>query len=140
VRALVVAVAMIAVLAVTTRSDSALRCPTGSAVGFASIEPEPPFLVGTIPSRFTGNARYFSRRFNCRSRSVQVRRLDLGVYEVRFPELQPRTVVATATSDEGVAASAMPVSDGTVRITLRGPLSGRDVASLRDVPFSIVVF
>jgi hypothetical protein len=97
-------------------------------------------LVGTIPSVFNSNPVYFVRRYNCEGRSAFVRRVSLGIYDVRFPGLNPRAVIATAMSDEGVSASAFPLADGIVRIALRGPIVGNDVMSRRDVPFSVVVY
>lgn len=131
---------LVIVLAITTRVGSSIQCPRGGAQGFVAIKTDPSFLPGTIPARFTDDARYFSRRFNCRGASAQVRRVDLGIYDVRFPKLDPQAVVADALSDEGISSSALPLSDGIVRIVFRGPLAGSDVASRRDVAFSVVVY
>lgn len=128
------------VLGAVNLGESAVRCPTGQAKGFLAIQSEPNFLVGTIPSSFTFSQTYFSRRYNCRGRSAAVRRVGLGLYDVQFPGLDPRVVIATALSDEGITASVWPLGNQTVRVALRGPLGGADVATRRDVAFSIVVF
>lgn len=116
------------------------RCIAGSAFGFVALQDEPGYLVGTIPSTFTADSRYFTRRYNCTSRSALVRRSGLGSYDVRFPGLNIRLAVASAISEEAVTASVHPLGDGTVRISLRGPLAGDDVASRRDVAFTVVVY
>jgi len=130
---------IVSVLATVSHSAGP-GCNTGEARAFVAIESDPPFLVGIIPNRFTGERRYFSVRYNCRGGSAQVRRVDEGLYDVRFPGLRPRAVVVSAISDEGTTASALPLGNDTVRVTLRGPLDGSEIASRRDVAFSIVVF
>ena len=137
--AIVAALAL--VLLVASYAESATpACKRGSAQAFVAIQPDPNYLVGTIPSVFNSNPAYFVRRYNCEGRSAFVRRVSLGIYDVRFPGLNPRAVIATAMSDEGVSASAFPLADGIVRIALRGPIVGNDVMSRRDVPFSVVVY
>lgn len=131
---------LIASVLVQATSSAATSCGAGEARAFASIRQEPPYLVGTIPSKFTGQARYFQRRYNCRNASAEVRRVDLGVYDVRFRKLIPRAVIVTALSDAGVTTSAFPLGNDTVRVVLRGPLGGERIASHRDVPFTVVVY
>lgn len=114
-------------------------CMTGRARAFIAISADPPYLVGDIPNHFTFDQRYFSRRYNCKGQSAAVRRVDLGLYDVRFPGISSHAIQATALSDEGVTASAYP-EDGFIRVALRGPLSGNNVAARRDVAFSIAVF
>ena len=75
----------------------------------------------------------------CKGGSAQVRRVDEGVYEVRFPQVSARLALVTATSDEGVTSSAI-VFGSTVRVALRGPLHGPDLMERRDVPFVVVVY
>lgn len=115
------------------------RCISGRAQAFAAIQKDPPYLVGDIPNHFTSVQHYFSRRYNCKARSAEVRRVDLGLYDVRFPGISSQAVLVTALSDEGVTASAFP-EDGFIRVALRGPLGNNNLASRRDVAFSLVVF
>lgn len=123
------------------RSDAShLGCHTGNAQGFVAIREDPAELVGTLPSRFTSDPRFFSTRYNCMGRSVQARRVDQGIYDVRFPGVNVRMAIADAISQEGVSTSVQPLTDGIVRVSLRGPLFGNDVASRRDVAFGVVVF
>ena len=138
--AAVIALALLGILVSRGGSATARRCVASQAKAFAAIRDDPTFLVGTIPSSFTGDARYFTRRFNCLGLSAQVRRVGLGLYDVRFPGLRPGVVLATAISEEAVSASVHPLTDGVVRVALRGPLAGSDVASRRDVAFSLVVY
>lgn len=133
--------ALALVLLVASYAESATSaCKSGSAKAFVAIQPDPAYLVGTIPSGFNSNPAYFVRRYNCEGRSASVRRVDLGIYDVRFPGLNPRAVVATAISDEAVSVAALPLADGIVRISLRGPIVGNDVMARRDVPFTVVVY
>ena len=123
------------------RSEAShLRCHTGNVSGFVALREDPAELVGTLPSRFTADARFFSTRYNCMGRSVQARRVDQGLYEVRFPGVNVKMATADAISQEGISTSVLPITDGIVRVSLRGPLSGNDVATRRDVAFGVVVF
>lgn len=140
---LLVAVSLL-VLAVAS-SDAAqvstAGCVYGRAQAFAAIRANPPYLVGTIPREFTSDTGFFSRRYNCKRTGVQVRRIDLGIYDVRFPELSYRLALVSAISQEGVASSVAVFDNGIYRVTLRGPVvANNDVLVRRDVPFSIVAF
>lgn len=139
-KAVVALVVLALILALPSSGADARLCGRGDALGFVAIQDDPAYLVGTIPSSFTADSRYFVRRFNCRRGSAFVRRVRLGEYDVRFPGLSVRLALASAISEEGVTASVHPLGDGTVRISLRGPLAGDDVASRRDVAFSVVIY
>jgi hypothetical protein len=115
-------------------------CQYGRVQGFVSIRNDPEYLIGTVPSQFTGSFRFFQRRYNCTGRRVEVRRVDLGVYDVRFPGLHRRSVVASAVSQEGVSVSAQPFGKDTYRVALRGPIVRENVLVRRDVAFTIAIF
>lgn len=123
----------------TSAAVSGPTCVYGRVQGFISIRSDPVYLVGTIPNQFTANADYFARRYNCKRKAPQVRRVDLGVYDVRFSELGNRAPIATAFTD-GVVASVQGLDDGTYRVYLRGPVVQNGVLIRRDVPFSLAVF
>jgi hypothetical protein len=110
------------------------NCKTGQTSGFVAMNPQP-FLIGQMPSTFTKDSRYFQTKYNCKHQDVFVRRVDQGQYDVKFPNIKIRVAIATAISDEGVAASTYPIDTVTQRVVMRGP-SG----ILRDVAFSVVVY
>lgn len=147
-RLLLLAVAVFGVLGVSLAfggssvQESAPPCRFGRVQGFMSIRADPAYLVGTIPSRFTGQARYFSRRYNCKGYDVHIRRVDTGIYDVQFVGLGFRLALTTAISQEGVAASVQPLPDSTYRVALRGPLVNDNGTLLerRDIPFSLAIF
>jgi hypothetical protein len=137
---LAVALAIIALgTIVFSANASHQRCHTGSVAGFATLRSQPQYLTGTIPSTFASRNTYFVSRYNCKGRGVHVRRVDQGLYDVRFRDVWIRAANADAVSTEGVSSSIQILGD-TVRISLRGPLNGDDVASRRDVAFSVVVY
>lgn len=137
---LLAGVALGVMLAAAASEAAHLRCHTGDAKGWAATRPEPQDLVYGMPTSFTSDPVYFESRYNCKRRSVFVRRLSLGTYEVLFPGLTPHAVVVSPISEEGVSASYHNLRDGVIRLTFRGPLSGETVAARRDVAFSVVVF
>lgn len=125
----------------TLSGTTASRCATGDALAFAAIRTSPTHLAGQIPSLYTGKARYFGRRYNCTGGGVEVRRLGLGLYNIRFPGLNPRVVLVSALVQEGTSASALPLGDNSIHVVLRGPGVGEDgTLTKRDVPFAIAVF
>jgi hypothetical protein len=136
----VVLACLMVVGALALRAEgSHLECHTGQVTGFATIRSQPQYLVGTIPSTFSSRDAFFTARYNCEGRGVHVRRVDQGVYDVRFRGARPRVAIADAISTEGVSSSVQIIGD-TVRVSLRGPLNGSDVASRRDVAFSVVTY
>ena len=137
---MLVAIAVVVGFFALRSEASHLRCHTGNALGFVAIRSDPAELVGQIPSRFTTDPGYFSSRYNCAGQNVQARRVDQGIYDVRFPGIVVRVAMADAISTEGVSTSVQLLGDGMVRVSLRGPLGGSDVASRRDVAFNVVVY
>jgi hypothetical protein len=71
------------------------RCANGAVRGFASVTGDPSKGMANIPDRFSGANVLFTRKFNCTGRAVQVRRTEIGVYEVRFVGNGAGTVLAT---------------------------------------------
>jgi len=60
------------------------RCANGSVRGIAAVTGIPSQGIANLPGNFTGSGAYFGRRFNCTGRAVQARRVEAGVFEVRF--------------------------------------------------------
>lgn len=108
------------------------RCANGAVRGVAHV-------VGTsagmanISDQFTGAGNLFTRRFNCTGKAVQVRRIEAGVFEVRFVGVAGASAVGSAPGDVLVAAE--PAAGGAFRVTLHP--AGRD--DRVDVAFTIVV-
>jgi hypothetical protein len=95
---------------------------TGTAAGMANI-----------PDAFTGAGALFSRKFNCTGRAVQVRRVEAGVFEVRFVGNTASSGVASARGDSVAGVDVAP--GGAFRVTVHP--AGRDDRA--DLPFTIVV-
>ena len=60
------------------------RCANGAVRGIAVVTGIPSQGIANLPGNFTGAGAYFGRRFNCTGRAVQARRVEAGVFEVRF--------------------------------------------------------
>jgi len=133
---------LIAVLAVGYHESQAQgpACQYGRAQAFITVKNDPEYLVGTIPSQLTGDKKFLQRIYNCTGRGAQIRRVDLGTYEVRFPGLHRRSGVVSVVSQEGVASSVQPFGRDTYRVALRGPGLVNGVLSRRDVAFTLVIF
>ena len=130
--ALLAALAWVGISASSTEADAA--CPTGSALAFATIRPQPNNIAGQIRGAFTTRPRFFWRRYSCAGVSPQVRRLTTGLYDVRFPGLRIRTAVGSATTGQSVAVAVEPLGNDIVRVSLFTKLEPRDVA------FTVVVY
>jgi hypothetical protein len=88
-------------------------CAQGNVRGVAHVTGGPSGAVN-IPGAFTGANALFGRRFNCTGRAIQVRRLAIGVYEVRF--VGNGAPNAVANGGGGVQASAERVGAGVYRV------------------------
>jgi hypothetical protein len=72
-------------------------------------------------------------RFNCAGGAPQARRVDAGVYEVRFPGNGTQVAMVSAPAAETTVGLVGP---GTFRVTLWVP--GRQDAV--DTPFAVTAF
>ena len=109
------------------------RCSPGAVRGVAAVTGIPGQGIANIPDRFTSAGALFSRKFSCAGKAVQVRRVETGVYEVRFAGIAGASGVGSATGD--AYATVEPAAGGAFRITMHP--AGRD--DKVDTPFTIVV-
>jgi hypothetical protein len=109
------------------------RCTNGAVRGIAFVTGPPGAGMANVPDRFSSTASLFSRRFNCTGRGVQVRRVEAGVYEVRFVGIAGASGVASALGD--ALAGVEPSASGAFKVTVHP--AGRD--DRVDSPFTIVV-
>jgi len=94
------------------------RCANGAVRGVATVVGDPNKGLANMPDQFTSANALFSRKFNCTGRAVQVRRVDTGVFEVRFVgNSAPSAVVNALGPSVGSAATVAP---GTFRVSLYG--------------------
>lgn len=107
------------------------RCANGAVRGIATVVGDSSGIAG-VPGAFTSRKNLFSRAFNCAGRGVQVRRVSIGVFEVRFVGNSAPTALATGVA--GGEASAELASPGVFRVRVYA--SGR--ADPEDRGFSIV--
>ena len=109
------------------------RCANGAVRGVAVVTGDPSKGIANIPDQFTSAANVFARRFNCSRRGVQVRRLEIGVYEIRFVGNAATTALVGGLG--GGYASADPARGGVFRVAVYPP--GKE--SPEDRGFTIVL-
>jgi hypothetical protein len=109
------------------------RCQNGAVRGIATVVGPAGAGIANTPDRFTSAAGLFSRRFNCTGKGVQVRRVSVGVFEVRFVGNAASTAVASAVGNALTAVE--PAPEGAFRVSIHP--AGRD--DFVDAAFSIVV-
>ncbi len=109
------------------------RCANGAVRGVAVVTGNPSAGMANLPDTFTSGKAYFSRRFNCKGKAVQVRRVETGVYEVRFVGISGASGVGSGTGDS--YATVEPTPSGTFKVTIHP--AGRD--DRVDAPFTIIV-
>jgi hypothetical protein len=108
------------------------RCANGAVRGIATVTGDPSKGIANVPDQFSGAAVLFARKFNCTGRAVQVRRTEIGVYEVRFVNNAAASAVA---SGFGLfSATVEPLAPGTFRVRVQDV--GR--ADENDGPFTVV--
>jgi hypothetical protein len=108
------------------------RCAPGAVRGIVAVVGPPGAGLGNIPDKFSSNRALFANRFNCTGVAAQVRRVNVGEYEVRFPRNGAQAGLASAGVGYLVAVST--VSAGVFRIAIYA--AGRDDRA--EVPFSLV--
>ena len=107
------------------------RCQPGAVRGYATVGGDPTKGMGNFPDQFTSAKPLVGARFNCAGAAPQARRVNVGVYEVRFPG--NTTVVATASAG-GAETTIASVGSGVFRVNLWVP--GRQDAV--DTSFSVL--
>lgn len=117
---------------VQSASVAQQRCANGAVRGVAVVTGIASQGMANFPDSFTGAGNLFSRKFNCTGKAVQARRVETGVFEVRFVGISGASAVASALGDALVATQ--PVPGGAFRVTMHP--AGRD--DKIDVAFTIV--
>jgi hypothetical protein len=107
------------------------RCANGAVRGIAAVTGEPAKGMANIPDQFSSTKTLFSRTFNCTGGAVQVRRVSVGVYEVRFAGNGAQSAVVSAAN---ALSWVQPMPDGSFRVGLHVP--GR--ADATELPFVVV--
>jgi hypothetical protein len=115
------------------RAVAQQRCANGSVRGVALVTGIATQGIANIPDAFTGAGNLFGRKFNCTGKAVQVRRVETGVFEVRFVGISGASGVGSATGD--ALATVQPAPGGVFRVTMHP--AGRD--DRVDIPFTLVV-
>ena len=108
------------------------RCATGAVRGIATVVGDSAGIANLSPT-FTSRKALFARRFNCTGRGIEVRRVSIGLFEVRFVGNSAPTALATALG--GGEASAEITAGGVYRVSVYP--AGR--ADPEDRGFTIVI-
>jgi hypothetical protein len=108
------------------------RCANGAVRGIAAVTGPPGAGMANIPDKFTGTNALFARKFNCAGGATQVRRVNIGVYEVRFAGNGAQTALVTA--GVGYLPALSTVSAGVFRVAIY--TAGHD--DMAEVPFHVV--
>jgi hypothetical protein len=107
------------------------RCQPGAVRGYVAVNGDPARGMANFPDQFTSAKPLLGARFNCAGAVPQARRVNAGVFEVRFPG--NATQIATASSAAAETTIGF-VGNGVFRVNLWVP--GRQDAI--DTPFSVV--
>ena len=119
-------------LAVSHAIKPQARCANGAVRGIAAVTGDPNKGMANIPDVFSSEKGLFARTFNCAGGAVQVRRVELGLYEVRYVgNAAPSAVVSASGSESWL----QPMPGNVFRVGVHIP--GR--ADAADVAFVVVV-
>ena len=120
-------------VAVTEAVNPQARCQPGAVRGFVAVNGDPTKGMANLPDQFTSAKPLIGARFNCAGAAPQARRVNAGVFEVRFPGNAAQVAAASA----GVAETTIAALGGGVfRVSLWVP--GRQDAI--DTPFQVIAF
>jgi hypothetical protein len=109
------------------------RCGNGSVRGVAVVTGISSQGIANLPGTFTSGRTYFGRKYNCSGKAVLARRVEMGVFEVRFVGVSGGSAVASASNDAYATVQTGPNSTFSVVVHP----AGRDDRA--DLPFTIVV-
>lgn len=118
--------------AVGERIQAQQRCVNGAVRGIAVVKGHPTGGMASVPDQFTGAANLFARKFNCAKKAVQVRRVEAGVFEVRFVGIAAPSAVGSAVND--AYADVEAIGSGVFRVIVHP--AGRDDRA--DLAFTVV--
>lgn len=107
------------------------RCQPGSIRGFIQVSGDPSKGIANFPDRFTSATPLVGARFNCGG-TPRARRVNVGVFEVRFPG---NAAQIAAASSAGAETTVAYIGGGVFRVSLWVP--GRQDAI--DTPFTVLV-
>jgi hypothetical protein len=118
-------------VAVTEAVRPQARCQPGAVRAFISVDGDPTKGIANLSDQFTSAKPWVGARFNCAGGAPQARRVNVGVYEVRFPGSAAVIATASAGAAETTIGHAGP---GLFRVNLWVP--GRQDAV--DTPFQVI--
>lgn len=119
-------------VAVTEAVRPQARCQPGAVRGFIAVNGDPAKGIGNIGDAFTSARPMVGVRFNCAGSAPQARRVNTGVYEVRFPGNAGQIAAASA---GGAETTVVALGGGVFRVGLWVP--GRQDAV--DTPFTVLI-
>jgi len=108
------------------------RCQPGSVRGYAAVNGDPAKGMANFPDQFTSAKPLIGARFNCAGGAPQVRRVNVGVFEVRFPGNASQVAMVSSGAAETTVGY---LGNGVFRVGLWVP--GRQDAV--DTPFAVTV-
>jgi hypothetical protein len=119
-------------VAVTEAVRPQARCAPGAVRGFIAVNGDPTKGIANIGDQYTSARPAVGVRFNCAGAAPQARRVNTGVYEVRFAGNGAQVALASAGAAETTVAA---LGGGVFRVSLWVP--GRQDAVV--TPFQVVI-
>ena len=119
-------------VAVTEAVRPQARCAPGAVRGFIAVNGDPTKGIANIGDQYTSAKPAVGVRFNCAGAAPQARRVNTGVYEVRFAGNGAQVALASAGAAETTVAA---LGGGVFRVSLWVP--GRQDAV--DTPFQVAI-
>ncbi len=108
------------------------RCANGAVRGIAVVTGIASQGIANFPDKFTSANNLFARKFNCTGKGVQARRVEAGVFEVRFVGISGASATGSSVNDAYTTVEALP--GGIFRVIMHP--AGRDDRA--DLAFTIV--
>ena len=118
-------------VAVTEAVKPQARCQPGAVRAYVAVNGDPAKGMANFPDQFTSAKPLIGARFNCAGGAPQARRVQAGVFEVRFPG---NAAQIAAVSAGGAETTVGVMGGGVFRISLWVP--GRQDAI--DTPFTVL--
>jgi hypothetical protein len=107
------------------------RCQPGAVRAYVAVNGDPAKGMANFPDQLTSAKPLIGTRFNCSGGAPQARRVNVGVYEVRFPGNASQIAAASSADAETTVGY---VGNGVFRVSLW--VAGRQDAV--DTTFTVI--
>lgn len=120
--------------ALSNKATPQAACTEGAVRALAEVVGPPSQSAANLPDHYSASTSNLGRHFNCGHGAIQVKRVDRGVYDVKFVGNPAQSAIASAMGPDPAGATVSRQSDGSFQVSIGSHSTPEDEA------FTIVAF